>query len=235
MKSLTQAREQVQLFHSPFPTHVCFGVEHSSTQGQNQPHTDELVALSNRATPRRKRSFVLGRLAAKRALEGLLQNPPPVLPGHDRAPRWPKGIVGSITHTAEWGLAAADYRSRTRALGIDLAHLSELPGMEIASLVADADEQQWIAGNSRRLLALFSAKESVFKALYPECLVYFGFHAVTTRWSETPTLGFEVHLLRQLSPIWPSGANLRVSVRWYDGFVLTSVRLPTETQSREIM
>ena len=171
---------------------------------------------------------MLGRVAAKRALKGLLDNPPPILPAHDRAPCWPEGIVGSITHTAEWGLAAVDQRSRTRALGIDLAHLSELPGMEIAHMVADADEQQWIAGESSRLLTLFSAKESIFKALYPECLAYVGFHDVTTRWSEAPTPGFQVHLLRQLGPLWPSGASLRVSVRWYNEFVLTSVRLPTE-------
>jgi len=219
------------MFHSPFPKHVSFAAEHCSTIGHEQPHEEELSALGSQTTPRRKRAFVLGRVAAKKALRRFLDSPPPILPAHDRAPCWPEGIVGSITHAAEWGLAAADQTTRTRALGIDLAHLSELPDLGIAPIIADANEQRWIAGEPGRLLAMFSAKESIFKALYPECLMYFGFHDVTTRWCETPTPGFQVHLLRQLGPLWPNGASLRVSVQWYNEFVLTSVRLPAEIHS----
>jgi enterobactin synthetase component D len=214
------------MLHSPFPDHVRFAAVHDETLGQEQPHPEELAALGAGAAPSRQRAFALGRVAARKALEGLLHNPPPVLPGDDRAPCWPEGIVGSITHAAEWGLAAADRRSRTRALGLDLAYLPELHGMEIAPLVADAEELRWIDGDPRRLLALFSAKESIYKALYPACRSFFAFHDVTTRWSEAPTPGFHVQLLRPLSPLWPTGAGLRAAVCWCGEFVLTSVWLP---------
>jgi 4'-phosphopantetheinyl transferase EntD len=75
---------------------------------------------------------------------------------------------------------------------------------------------------------VFSAKESTYKALFPECRSFFGFHAATTRWSEAPMPGFHVQLLRQLSPLWPIGASLRVAVCWYGEFVLTSVWLSAE-------
>jgi len=216
------------LFESPFPEHVRFVAVNGATLGPEQPHAEELAALGDRASPSRKRAFTHGRVAARKAMKGLLDDPPPVLPGHDRAPRWPEGVVGSITHAAGWGLAAADERSRTRALGLDFACLSELPDTQIARLVADADELQWIAGDPRRLLAMFSAKESVYKALFPECRSFFGFHDAITRWSESPTPGFDVQLLRHLSPLWPTGASLRAAVCWSGEFVLTSVWLSAE-------
>src|SRR5688500_10573337 len=51
------------------------------------------------ALERRRREFALGRMHARRALGSL--GYPDVCIGvrHDRAPLWPAGIVGSITHT----------------------------------------------------------------------------------------------------------------------------------------
>lgn len=123
--------------------------------------------------------------------------------------------------------------SLTRALGLDLAYLPELNGMEVESLVADAQERRWIDGDPRRLLAVFSAKESVFKALYPECRKFFGFEDVTLRWAETPAPGFDVKLVRALGSGWDAGAGLRAGARWWGDIVLTSVWVPRHVDERE--
>jgi enterobactin synthetase component D len=216
------------MFESPFPSHVCFAAMHDAVLKSAQPHPEELASLSGGAVLKRRRAFAVGRVAARDALERLLLHPPlPVLPGLDREPCWPEGVVGSISHSGGWGLAAVDRVNRTMALGLDLEYLPELSGMEIASFVADIDELQWIGADPRRLLALFSAKESVYKALYPSCRAYFGFDAITARWSDTPVPGFEVALLRPLGSRWPIGSRLWAGVRWSGDFVLTWVWLPT--------
>jgi enterobactin synthetase component D len=216
------------MFESPFPSHVCFAAVHEAVLASERPHPEELASLSGATVPKRRRAFAVGRVAARKALERLSPGPPPpVLPGLDRAPCWPAGIVGSISHSGGWGLAAVDRVSRTLTLGLDLEYLPELSDIEIAGLVADDDELQWIGADPRRLLALFSAKESLYKALYPCCGAYFDFDAVTARWSDAPTSGFEVTLLRPLGPRWPIGSRLRTGVRWSGDFVLTWLWLPT--------
>ena len=60
-----------------------------------------------RAVPQRRREFFAGRLAAHRAMEALGHLPEPVPMGQDRAPVWPQGLVGSISHGA--GACAAMY------------------------------------------------------------------------------------------------------------------------------
>lgn len=216
---------KISIFDSPFPGHVSFFTVHQTQLACQSPHPAELKVLSGREAPERRDSFALGRIAARLALKRLLPEPPPILSGDDGAPCWPDGIVGSISHSGEWGVAAVDRASRSLSLGIDLEHLQGQVDLEIATLVADAEELRWIDANPRRLLALFSAKESVFKALYPHCRMRFDFDAVTARWSEDPNPGFDMTLLQPIRPWWPVGSRLRVGVRWLGSSVLTWTRI----------
>ena len=219
------------IFASPFPPTVAFAHcgwdEH--TVGDLAP--DEAAALSARAVPKRVREFVAGRMAARRAMTALGLAPvPPVPPGADRAPCWPADVVGAITHTREHALAAVAHAGDCAGLGLDLEHVAGVRRLDIARAVADATEQAWISAAPepearRRLVALFSAKESVFKALYPQVQRFFGFDAVTSRFDEAGG-AFDLTLREPLAPGWPAGASLRVGVTWYGDFVLTSLCLP---------
>jgi len=213
------------MLKSPFAPHIGFAATHRSVLATEQPHPEEWAALGRRAVAGRRDAFALGRIAARRAMAHLLTSPPPVLPGRDRAPCWPEGIVGAITHAGEWGVAAAAHCPRTRAIGLDLAWLPDLREVNIAETIADADERRWIDGDARRLLALFSAKESVFKALYPSYGEFFGFENVTVQWTEDPAPGFSVRLLRPLGPLATTGDRLWVGVRWTGDFVLSWLSL----------
>ena len=85
-------------------------------QGDLALWPDEAAAVA-RAIPKRRGEFAQGRSAARAAM-GLLGHPPMAIPaGSDRAPIWPKGLVGSITHTN--GLCAAALSQNAAALGID--------------------------------------------------------------------------------------------------------------------
>jgi enterobactin synthetase component D len=209
---------------SPFPDSVPFAAVHHDALDGRAPHPDELATLSARAVPKRRREFTVGRVAAQSALRQLLEGtPPPVLPGADRAPQWPTGVVGTISHSNGWGLAAVDHAALTGSLGLDLEHLSGVRRIEIARHVADDGERAWIGDDRRRLLALFSAKESIFKVFYPFRRCFFGFDAVTCAPVEG---GFDVTLREAMSPAYPVGARVHVGVRWQSDFVLTWIRLP---------
>jgi 4'-phosphopantetheinyl transferase EntD len=190
-------------------------------------HPAERAGLSAKAVPKRRAEFAAGRRAAHAALAALGQ-PPVALPVRtDRAPAWPNGLVGALTHTRGWALACAAPITAHGGLGLDLEHVEGVRRMAIAPKVADADELAWMGDDRRRLTALFSAKEAVFKALHPRYGAFFGFHAVTMRWRPDAE-HFHTRLLQPLGPNYPAGATLAVTARWFGDYVLSATWLPPD-------
>jgi 4'-phosphopantetheinyl transferase EntD len=124
------------------------------------------------AVPSRLGEFAAGRRAAREVLAAYGLRHAPVLRDANGAPRWPAGIVGSISHSG--GIAAA-IGSRVSAIaaswGLDIEKhqsLEEsswdqiLTARELAALTGlPANVRGWAA------LAVFCAKESVYKCQYP--------------------------------------------------------------------
>ena len=143
---------------------------------------DEVEAVRH-AGSRRRQEFAAGRTCARIALNriGLLQYPIPR--GPDRLPRWPSGIVGSITHSADYCAAAIGVRPRILGLGIDAEENEPLTTQE-TDLVCSASELRRAAqaslpdGTSVAKL-IFSAKESFFKCYYPLVGQFLEFSDVT--------------------------------------------------------
>ena len=104
--------------------------------------------------------------------------------GPDRAPVWPKGIVGSISHTDTHCLAAVARTGRGRAgdvrtLGLDLEPDMALEP-ELWPEICTRAELDWLAAQpaperGRLARAIFSAKECTFKAQYPLTGAMLGF------------------------------------------------------------
>ncbi|WHM40350.1 4'-phosphopantetheinyl transferase superfamily protein [Streptomyces sp. BPTC-684] len=114
--------------------------------------------------PPRRRDFLAGRCAARRALAEAGHSAGEI-PRSGRRPLFPAGFEGSISHSG--GLAVA-LAARVPALGCDL----ELRGLppESAHIVLGPDERGPVddapdrAVAARLLLRAFSAKEAAFKA-----------------------------------------------------------------------
>jgi 4'-phosphopantetheinyl transferase EntD len=143
-------------------------------------HPSEAPAVE-RAVESRRAEFATARTCARQALAALGAPAEAVPVGEKRAPVWPSGVVGSITHTRGFRGAAVAWRSVVRSVGIDAEVHDALPGgvleavssegerSALSALAASRPEVSW-----DRLL--FSAKESVYKTWFP----------LTGRW-----LGFE--------------------------------------------
>lgn len=130
---------------------------------------------------KRKQDFLAGRLCAKRALSKLGIEVDVIAMDSNRAPLWPLGITGSITHTQTWALAAVS--KSLQALGLDAEVLMSKERYEkLEKMIVNTDEKKLIHSNLTLFPTLvFSAKESLYKALYPHCLEYFGFLEASMR------------------------------------------------------
>ncbi len=119
--------------------------------------------------PRRRREFLAGRLAARRAFRAVGAECGEI-PRAGRAPVFPPGSRASISHSAGLAVAVVSGERRAGPVGCDL-ELRPLPAAA-ARLVLDPTETAWThaAGEAEaaaRLLVLFSAKEAAWKAWQP--------------------------------------------------------------------
>lgn len=163
-----------------FPDGVGLGV--MAIGASPDPWPEEASAMTA-AVEHRRLEFAAGRAAARAALvaAGLPAAAIPV--GEDRAPIWPEGSVGSITHGEEYALAVAAPGGLVQGLGIDVEPDSPLPD-DVLSEICDGEECVWIAGQVEPLRwarLIFAAKEAAFKCQYPESRTIFGFDVMTVR------------------------------------------------------
>ncbi|MBK9034189.1 MAG: 4'-phosphopantetheinyl transferase superfamily protein [Myxococcales bacterium] len=140
-------------------------------------HPREAAAIAD-AAPIRRAEFARGRACAHAALRALGRPTEVIARAPSRAPVWPPGVVGSITHCAGLAAAAVADRARLRGLGLDAEPNRPLPDGILAT-VASSTERAWLETAPRGDLAwdrlLFSAKESVFKAWHPLAQRWLGF------------------------------------------------------------
>ncbi|WP_373465209.1 4'-phosphopantetheinyl transferase [Streptomyces sp. V2I9] len=141
----------------------------------------EEAGLVVKAVEKRKLEFAAVRLCARTALARLGVPPMPILPGQQRAPMWPEGIVGSMTHCDGYRAAAVARRLAVRAIGVDAEPHDPLPA-GVALSVLLPEEQDTVHGLARRRpdiawdRLVFSAKESVYKAWSPLTGRWLDFH-----------------------------------------------------------
>jgi len=155
---------------SILPENVALAVD-SVVNGLEEEVFKEEAAQMVRAVPKRRLEFFAGRAAAHRAMVALGISPVPVLMGKDRAPVWPVGLIGSISHCSEICVALVATTENYQSLAVDIEPDTDLP-MEVTDLILSPTEESRLARlpkKDRGWLArlIFSAKETVFKLQYP--------------------------------------------------------------------
>lgn len=150
-----------------------------------------------KAIPKRRAEFAAGRRAARDALEHLGEAPVAIPQGDKRAPIWPDGISGSISHDNGIAAAAVAYTTKVARIGLDLTEAADFPEHLRSQILMTERESAQSALDAR---INFSAKETVFKAFYGDAHHYFGFDAVEI----LPDLAsgqFAVNFRRDLGPM----------------------------------
>ncbi|HEX3896246.1 MAG TPA: 4'-phosphopantetheinyl transferase superfamily protein [Rudaea sp.] len=141
-------------------------------------HPLERAYLNGRAMlPVREREFCLGRALARETLTRFGISDHPLIPADTREPQWPAAIVGSISHCEDICAVAVAGDRHLSGLGIDLERIGRIDG-GIASTICTPDELN--EGNDpRRMSVLFSAKESIFKTVFPSTRHFLDFRDVS--------------------------------------------------------
>jgi 4'-phosphopantetheinyl transferase EntD len=199
----------------------------------DEPPFPEEEAIVARAVDSRRRAFATGRACARRALADL-GLPPLAIPRDEesRAPLWPAGVVGAITHCEGYGAAAVAWSRELRGVGIDAEPDGPLPD-GVLPRVASTEERTLLESLASAEPAvswdrlLFSAKESTYKAWFPLARRWLGFEdAVVTI---DPAGGTFTSRVLVPGPLVSGGRELTgFEGRWLarEGLVLTAVAVP---------
>lgn len=171
-------------------------------------HPDEAAVVAGARAPRRA-EFAAVRECAREALTRLGVPPAPILPQGSgpmwaaRAPRWPDGVVGSMTHVAGYAAAVVAPAALVASVGVDAEPNTPLPD-DVREYVTLPDERAALGclaaadGAVAWDRLLFSVKEAVFKAWFPLTGRWLGFGQCRVELDVTG--GCRAHLLADLPP-----------------------------------
>lgn len=153
-----------------------FVPEHAEKLGVNVP-----ISM-NRAVSKRKAEFVAGRYCAQQCLAFYSIPIMDILVGKNREPLWPQTIQASITHSDGYALCVAGSPQVYDGLGVDIESI--IPSARAVKLQEQIVTGAEVALSSQHgmphhffVTLAFSAKESLFKAIYKDVGRFFGFDA----------------------------------------------------------
>jgi 4'-phosphopantetheinyl transferase EntD len=158
---------------------TCAGGALDPIPGLLYPEEEAYIAS---ARIKRRREFIAGRYYARLALAQLAAPAQAIPVGASRAPRWPTGTLGSITHTDTLCLAVAARSSELLSVGLDVEPDAPLD-QELWQLVLTPDERAELGRMQNYCHSLsklvFVAKEAVYKMYHPLTGHFLDFQDVT--------------------------------------------------------
>jgi 4'-phosphopantetheinyl transferase EntD len=183
----------------------------------------------DRAVDKRRAEFLAGRAMALAAMAVLEHPPSPIIPQPNRAPLWPTGLAGSISH-ARGRCACLLSRDTDHSYGVDTEAIAKGRSLKaILSETLTAHDRHAITQGplpaATGATLVFSAKEALFKALYPGVGRHFGFDAAEL--ADPPRGGsLTLSLTTDLTDGITSGRRFDIHYRLTDTHVLTWLSVP---------
>ena len=172
----------------------------------------------SQAVIKRRSEYFAGRYLAQQAMAEFGHKEFVLEADQNRCPLWPEGLRGSISHSDDFAICVLARAGDYFAVGIDVqSWMEELPARRLATRILN-DEEMTLAETCPAPLAkmislCFSAKESIFKGLYPHIGRHFGYSSARLSridWSEEL---FYFDFDADLRPSGLSGAPLAVHFR----------------------
>jgi 4'-phosphopantetheinyl transferase EntD len=223
IQRLVPASACAEMF-SDAPESTMFSIEAAAVEG---------------AVAERRREFGTVRYCARKALLEIGVPAVPVLPDVDRAPRWPVGVVGSMTHCAGYRAAVVARSRELCSVGIDAEPHAAVPEAALDLILRDEERARLLAlADARPDLhwerILFCAKEAVYKAWFP----------LTRRWLDFVDVSTTLHLdgtfQAQLYARGPRDADVDLygfNGRWAvdHGLVAAATSVPRSAAARSML
>jgi 4'-phosphopantetheinyl transferase EntD len=192
---------------------------------------EEQACLAKLKSEVRRQEFVRSRWLLKKLAGDFSYHPSPRGP-----PVWPEGVVCSITHKSGHVGVAVEPSLNIQSIGIDFEDVSRVRE-PIKTKVFTRGESELVDRVIREsatdlrfwLTVIFSAKESLFKCLYPIGSEMFYFEDAETTAIDQKNQVLNIRLLKSVGKMFRPGFT--VNAHFYEGeggLIWTSVTLPIE-------
>jgi 4'-phosphopantetheinyl transferase EntD len=193
------------------------------TSADDELYPEERAYIRTAVTKRRA-EFATTRILARRLLGEIGIPPGPLVPHKDRAPIWPGGIAGSISHTSDYCAVVVDRAPDVLSVGLDVETLRVVDASLFDSIITPRERawlrKQPLASHNDLGLLFFSAKEAYYKCQYPVTCGFLEFSDVELD-LDLERRRFEARVLK---PRWPASvARLQGKFAFRDRKVLCGV------------
>lgn len=174
--------KDLELLRSRLPDGVVLEV--GSVHNAMNELCPEEQAMVAQAVESRRFEFSSARSLAHQILNALGREKTPLLAHKDRSPAWPKGVLGSLSHSRKHCAALiADKHPLLLGLGVDIEDQRLMKPNLFEEILTSAELDQMKAAlpedqHATHVLAIFGIKEAVFKAMWPLINHGLGFHAM---------------------------------------------------------
>ncbi|EHY9249648.1 4'-phosphopantetheinyl transferase superfamily protein [Salmonella enterica] len=197
------------LIHEP-SIGVC-EIEFQTTNYRDSLFTEYSIQFPEKlfsAVAKRRSEYLCGRISAQTLLNR--KNIYAQIPqSKEGAPIWPSGWIGSISHTKNCAMAVMASQNKRYILGIDIENFNPEALSEIAGMIIQDSEKKLLVQNeidyNLGLHIAFSAKESLYKALYPQVKKVFGFESAIITDINTYNKTFSIQLTHDLTHEFQAG------------------------------
>jgi enterobactin synthetase component D len=197
-------------------------------------HVYPLPNALRRAVLKRQVEFLAGRVCAQRAIRRLTGRTHAIIPlQSDRSPVWPADVVGAITHTAGYAAVLVAPSTMYHGIGIDCACVLSPDKLPLHKYICIPNELEGLLARystwspAELLTLIFSAKESLYKCLYPQVRIFFAFHAAHVTAIDIERHTFTIQLEKDVH------ANMPAASQWMGSFVYQHSLLMTVIVSQE--
>lgn len=175
-----------------------------------------IPAKLQNAVLKRQVEFMAGRRAYQLAFSTLTgKTAEPLHQDNQGRPLWPRGVVGSISHSQGVALACVASSKEYLSLGIDIelevdaeTATKLMPSILVASerhRLLTVDSQPQALNLAQVFTRVFAAKEALYKALNPLCNRFFGFEDAECLNISSKTGEFSIQLRTTLSEQFAKG------------------------------
>jgi len=185
-----------------------------------------LPSRLQQAVSKRRAEYLASRLLVRSVMAELgmadfiLTNAP------DRSPCWPAGVQASLSHSA--GVVVVAATRQPCAIGVDVEQfMSETTAQETAELLMNEQEQQLLqtlpVSFSTAATLLFSLKESLYKALWPQLhqpMDFLDAELVSVDFAQQRAT---LRLTQNFSGCFAHGTLLEAGFMWRDNQVITQI------------
>lgn len=183
------------------------------------------------ATPKRIAEFLAGRFCAVKAIQAFRPDwSGEVGMNSDGSPRWPEGLVGSITHTQGYAAAAVAPGGTWLSVGIDSEAMADADVLAAAKRVVMRNDERRLGARlpipeDQFILLAFSAKESIYKCLYPLVKRSLEFSTVILEDINIQNRSFTFNVPESIEPGLLSSSDAQGRFEFRAGRVHTGVEL----------